>query len=109
MQVTLEQNSVGVSLGTTLFKASFGLGGSAGLSAYQIWKGQGNVGGEQDFLDSLKPETSSTGQTVEVQGALNASEDPDTENPYMTTSATESSITTQRVDYDALVAATLSI
>jgi hypothetical protein len=109
MQVTLEQNSVGVAIGTTLFKASFGLGGSAGLSAYQIWIGQGNTGDEQDFLDSLKPDAASTGQTPGVQAALNNAENPATENPLMTDSATESSITTQRVDYDALVAATLSI
>lgn len=28
--------------------------GSTGLSAYQIWLGQGNTGTQQDFLDSLK-------------------------------------------------------
>ena len=28
--------------------------GSTGLSAYQVWLGQGNTGTQQDFLDSLK-------------------------------------------------------
>ena len=30
--------------------------GNPGASAYEIWLGEGNVGSEQDFLDSLKPE-----------------------------------------------------
>lgn len=34
------------------------LTGFNGKSAYQIWLDQGNVGSEQDFLDSLQPEIS---------------------------------------------------
>lgn len=37
-------------------KGETGLQGGRGLSAYQIWLKQGNIGTEQDFLDSLKGE-----------------------------------------------------
>lgn len=47
--------------------------GATGLSAYEVWLGQGNVGTEQDFLDSLvstvpgpagpQGETGATGET----------------------------------------------
>lgn len=37
--------------------------GDTGLSAYDIWIGQGNTGTEQDFLDSLVGPTGATGAT----------------------------------------------
>lgn len=38
-----------------------GTNGSNGLSAYDVWIGEGNVGTEQDFLDSLVGATGATG------------------------------------------------
>lgn len=34
--------------------------GPSGLSAYEIWLRQGNIGTEQDFLDSLKAQEART-------------------------------------------------
>ena len=40
-----------------------GAQGPAGESAYQVWLDEGNVGTEQDFLDSLKGDTGAVGAT----------------------------------------------
>lgn len=47
--------------------------------------------------------------SADVVAAIAAAEAPSAENPFVTQSAAETAITTQRVDYDALVAASLSI
>ena len=37
--------------------------GTDGRSAYQIWRDQGNIGTEDDFLDSLVGPKGDTGET----------------------------------------------
>lgn len=103
MKLLLEQvNSAGEVAGQAM---TLEVVGGTGPSAYQTWLAQGNSGTEQEFLDSL----ATGGLPAEYIQAMNSAATPGLENPFMTDSATEASITEQRVDYDLLVATTLSI
>ena len=47
-----------ITLGNNQITLTINRQGPPGLSAYQVWLAEGNVGTEQDFLDSLKAEAS---------------------------------------------------
>lgn len=76
--------------------------GANGASAYQLWLAAGNTGTLQDYLASV-------GLPANHTQAMSAAESPSALNPFVTESASEAAITELRVDYDSLVAATISI